>query len=304
MRSLDAATDEIRIPDAMIIQPDNPAYQLTQTSISQDWTVTGAAGVDEWTVRAAILATVPQANAPPTSPYAWPIRGLQIKEKEASTGFWRFTVTWGTLIYQVSGKIGGQQQQVRTSRVLTGVFTNDPKTIPGDPAWSVNDEGVPVGWDGRTVHGCSIYVPQETWSESVEIPLADFTDDYKNAVRAIVRSPVNSEPFRGLDANEVLFLGMQYQISTQNPDYVSASFEFSASENLDGEDALTVGSITGITKKGWDFLDVHMPVTVGANPVMTPDPDYVLTHEMYYLSDFSGLNIGTSGLPLWQGGGD
>ena len=286
----------------MLILPDNPGCQLTQTSVAQDWTVTGAGGLDEWTVRAAILATVPQTNAPPSSPYAWPIRGLQLKEREASTGVWKFSVTWGTLVYQVSGKIGGQQQQVRTSKIVSQIYGS------GYPSeWSAGDQGRPIGWDGRTVHGCSIYAPQETWTESVEIPVGDFTGDYKQAVRGVARAPVNSAAFRAFAAGEVLFLGMQYQASTQTPDFISASFEFSASANADPDadppTPITIGSMS-ISKVGWDYLDVHFAAGVdAAAKTMEPKPDYAVVHRVYSQSDFAGLNIGTDdSLPLWEGG--
>jgi hypothetical protein len=288
------------------IFPDNAGYQLSANSISQDWTILGAAGMDEWQVRAALLAIVPSTNGPPDSDYAWPRRGLNLKERETTTGVWKFSVTWGTLVYQVSGKIGGQQQQVRTSKFLRNIF-GDATKAPS--TWTSGAAGVPIGWDGRTVHGCSIFVPMETWTESVEIPIADFTTDYKNAVRAVTRSPVNDATFRGLDPGEVLFLGLQYQISTQNPDYVTGAFEFSASQGLKQADGswIKIGAIDHISKQGWDYLEPHMPVAVDpTNPVMVPTPDYVLIHQVYLSSDFSTLNIGTDddNLPLWQGSDD
>jgi hypothetical protein len=290
----------------MQILPDNPGYQLTANSISQDWTITGAGGVDEWTVRSALLATVPPTNAPPSSGYAWPIRSLSLKEREASTGVWKFSITWGVLSYQVSGKIGGQQQQIRANKQITDIYGT---TTGAATAWTNGAAGTPIGWDGRTVHGCSIYVPQETWTESVEIPIGDFTPQYKQTVRAVARKPVNLTPFRGLQENEVLFLGFQYQVSTQNPDFVSASFEFSASPNYcqsDGSGAdsrLTIDGIGEITKNGWDYLDAHYAVAADpTNPVLIPKADYVITHRVYWQSDFSGLNIGTDdALPVWQG---
>ena len=174
------------------------------------------------------------------------------------------------------------------------------------PPYAALDKGRPIGWDGRSVHGCSVFVPTKSWTESVEIPIGQFTFDYEATVEVIQNSPLNLAPFRDCAALECRFAGMQAQVSTQNPDFVIATFDFEKSPNYGAglsQPAITIDGIANITKFGWDYLDVHYEpqIPAGQNAVV-PMAQYVLTHTMYYASDFSLLNIGTGlMLPTWQG---
>jgi hypothetical protein len=116
---------------------------------------------------------------------------------------------------------------------------------------------------------------------------------------------VSSISFRGYQAGQVIFHGMQAQLSTQNPDFVTASFEFEAGPNrrVANDNPITIDNITNIEKNAWDWLDVHYApqVPTGITAVV-PVAQYVLVHRVYDSSDFTGLNIGTGEmLPLWQG---
>ncbi len=299
---------------AMLIYPDMPGMRATATTLSIDYNITGAlvsgntAGppLDYNAVRAALLAFVPASNAPPGATYAWPRRGLDLKE--IGWGVWKATVQWASLTYQYALKIGGSQQQVRCDKFLRQLYADGGQPDP-DLGWRANDQGRPIGFDGRTVHGCSIYVPTRNWTETVEIPIAQYTFDYEDAVEAVQLSPVNLYPFRGYAPCEVRFAGMQAQLSSQNPDYVSASFEFERSPNYDLNDdnpqgtlpTITIDNITNITKFGWDYLDVRYQ-TVATNSTTIPKAWYVATHAVYNTSNFAALNIGTTeALPQWGG---
>ena len=278
----------------MQIFDDNPSLKVTATSVTQSYNIIEAAGLDANTVKAALLSYAPITNSPPGAMYAWPRRGITLDEVSASMGVWKATITWASLAYQYAVKIGGHQQQVRQSKSTVHTYGS-----------KVPDTKKAIGWDGRTVHGCSIYVPQRTWTESVEIPMSQYTFDYEDAVDALQQKPVNSGSFRGWDPGEVLFLGMQAQLSTQNPDFVSASFDFSAQWNNSSANGnlLTIGSLTGIEKNGWDYLWViYTPQTDGTAQVLVPVPKNVFVERVYDYGDFSVLNIGTDlNLPLWQG---
>ncbi|MGO8690647.1 MAG: hypothetical protein ACLQLG_13575 [Thermoguttaceae bacterium] len=295
----------------MQIYEDNPTYQLTATSISQRYNIIEAAGLDRWIIRAALLSYAPVSNAPPGARYAWPRRGLTLDEVDASAGVWKASITWASLNYQYATKIGGQQQQVQMSRQLRGVF-GDQTAVPSwiMNAYNAGGIGVVVGWDGHTAHGTSIYVPQRTWTESVEIPASDYSFDYEQQVEALQNTPLNEAPFRGRDVGEVLFLGMNAQLNAQNPDFVSAAFEFSSMRNnsVQNGNQISIDGISGISKGGWDYLDIFFKPTLDeASSKVAPKAQYVLVHQMYYIGDFSVLNIGTDeNLPLWKGpiGGD
>ena len=247
------------LPPPMQIFEDMPGAKATQTTFSIDYNITGAPVTGNPTndynaVRALLLQYVPVSNAPPGATYAWPRRGLDLKE--AGWGMWKATVQWASLTYQYALKIGGSSQQIRCDKSLTQIYSD--ASAPA-AQWNNGDSGVPIGWDGRSVHGCSIYVPTRSWTESVEIPATQYSFDYEDTVAGINESPVNSSSFRGYDPGEVIFHGMQSQLSTQNPDFVIASYEFEETPNRNAanRNAITVDDISGIKKDGWDYLDVH-----------------------------------------------
>ena len=287
----------------MQIWEDQPEYKVTGTSITAAYNIAGAMDIfgnlfDYTAVRALLLAFAPVSNAPPGSLYAWPRRGMELNEIGA--GIWKATVTWASLNYQYAVEIGGSSQQIRCDLSVVNSYPGNI-AVPGIVAKGTN--GAPVGFDGRTVHGASIYVPTRTWTEGVEIPASQYTFDYEAKVAALNSAPVNSSSFRGFNAGDVLFQGMQASLATSNPDFVSASFKFSQCQgnHAANGNALTVGGIKNIEKDGWDYLDVKYQATVDptANTIV-PGVDYVVVHRLYQRSNFSVLNIGTGqNLPLW-----
>src|SRR5208337_1457295 len=189
---------------AIQIWEDNPEYKVTANSITASYNIVGAVGMTWDQVRAALLAFAPISNIPAGHPYQWPRRGIDGQEVEAKSGQWKATVTWAALTNQYTMKIGGQQQQIRCSYNVAQAYKGT-QYVPAQVGSNV--PGVAIGWDGRTVHGASIYVPQRTWTESVMIPVGQYTFDYEDTVFDIQKSPVNSVDFRGYAPGEVLFLG-------------------------------------------------------------------------------------------------
>ena len=298
----------------MEIYQDMPGCRASATSLSIDYNVIGApvtgnAANDEASVRAALLAFAPVTNSPPGATYAWPRRALEIRENGWAA--WKATITWAVLNYQYSFKIGGSSQQIRADRALAGFFKDPGRPSTDFPAYTAGtDKGRPIGWDGRSVHGCSIWVPTTSWNESVEIPQAQYTFDYEDEIGAVGMAPLNNAPFRGYPAYCVRFNGANTNVSTQNPDFVTATFDFEFSPPADSSGnwlpSITIDGITGIVKNGWDFLDVSYPtgpqIPPGCTAGQPPKALYVLTHVVYQNSDFGKLNIGTAeALPAWQG---
>ncbi|MGO9111171.1 MAG: hypothetical protein ACLP9L_18255 [Thermoguttaceae bacterium] len=299
----------------MQIYQDMPGFKVTATTLSIDYNIIQATDglipgtgnpLDYTAVRAALLQYVPVSNAPPGATYAWPRRGMDLKE--VGWGIWKATIQWASLTYQYALKIGGSSQQIRCDKSLVTFYSDSSAPSGAVPNYSAGDKGRPIGWDGRSVHGCSIYTPTRSWTESVEIPISDYSFDYEDAVANINEAPVNSSSFRGYDPGEVQFHGMQVQLSTQNPDFVTAAYEFEqiTNRNSGNGNQISIDNITGINKDGWDFLDVHYAPTIpSGTQAMVPKALYVLIHRVYDRSDFTGLNIGTGEtLPTWQGTGN
>ncbi len=296
----------------MQIFEDNPEFQLTATSVTQDYNIIGAIGLSWDQIKAALLNYAPVSNAPASSQYQWPRRAMSMREIDGTSGIWKASITWSSLIYQYATEIGGSQQQIRCDLSVVNAYANsslpNPTSVPG--FYTAGTLGAAIGFDGRTVHGASIYIPTRTWTESVEIPVAQYTFDYEDAVATVNGAPVNKLSFRGYQPGDVLFQGMQAQLNTGNPDFVTASFKFSQQWGNRSNSAqglalptLSIGGITGIQKDGWDYLDVRYQASIDSTAnTLVPTAQYVLIHRVYNRSDFTPLNIGTGEtLPTWQG---
>jgi hypothetical protein len=145
-----------------------------------------------------------------------------------------------------------------------------------------------IGVTSDSVEGIDITVPVYNFAETHYIPVASVTSFYKAALFALTGS-VNNAAFRGFAAGEVLFLGASG--SQRGQDDWEITFRFAASPNVTG---LTVGSITNIDKRGWDYLWVRyadMEDTTAKALVKRPVAVYV--EQVYPFADLSGLGIGT-----------
>lgn len=142
-----------------------------------------------------------------------------------------------------------------------------------------------IGWDGESVQGTDIYVPTFSFGESHVLPVEQVTFAY---VRQLFRltAKVNNSTFRGFDAGEVLFLGASGQFNGE--DAWSLSFKFVASENVTN---LTIGDITGIDKKGWEYLWVEYKDSTSGKR-LTKVPRQANVEQVYRTADFSLLGIG------------
>jgi hypothetical protein len=70
------------------------------------------------------------------------------------------------------------------------------------------------------------------------------------------------------------------------------NFKFAASPNTTN---LEIGNITGIVKKGWDWVWSSFEKEVdGTAHAMVARPTHAYVHKIYKTSDFSTLGIGTT----------
>ncbi|MEO0513610.1 MAG: hypothetical protein AAF108_12090 [Planctomycetota bacterium] len=115
------------------------------------------------------------------------------------------------------------------------------------------------------------------------------TNSYKGALFSLT-GKVNSGGFRGFAAGEVLFLGATGARRGTGPDDDwEITFRFAASPNVTG---LSVGSINGIAKKGWEYLWVRYAdqEDTSANTIVKrPVAAYV--ERVYDQGNFGGLGI-------------
>src|SRR5690606_18604713 len=109
---------------------------------------------------------------------------------------------------------------------------------------------------------------------------------------AALTGSVNNTPFKSFAAGEVLFLGASGSTrENEDGDTVwEITFSFAASPNVTG---LTVGDITGIEKRGWDYLWVRYADAVdGEAHVLVKKPVAVYVEQVYPFGNFGALGIG------------
>ena len=171
----------------------------------------------------------------------------------------------------------------------TTTTTSTETKFPPDTAPSMDSA---IGVDGDSVAGVDIVVPQLTWTETYDVPSAYVTNNYIKTVAALTGT-VNKEAFRSFAAGEVLFLGASGSHEWDEDKGFgpwSLSYKFVASPNVTNE---TIGSITGITKRGHDYLWVLYEDSVTDNTLLKK-PKFVYVNKVYRDGSFSGLGIGTT----------
>lgn len=157
------------------------------------------------------------------------------------------------------------------------------------PPTATNMSGA-IGVDDNGVNGVDVVVPALTWSETYDVPSTYITNNYIKSVAGLTGT-VNKAAFRSFDAGEVLFLGAtgsQEWDEDKGDGPWSLSFKFSASRNQTG---ITIGSITGINKKGWHYLWIRYEAQVDSDAILQ-SPKAVYVSKVYQEGDFDGLGIG------------
>jgi len=175
---------------------------------------------------------------------------------------------------------GGGTQHITQSMETVGRYAPPGKVAP--------DFQGAVGVTHDNVEGVDITVPVYNFSETHYVATAQVTGAYKAAL-FFLTGKVNGAGFRGFSPGEVLFLGASG--SKRGEDDWEITFRFAASPNITG---LVVGNITGINKKGWEYLWVRYADDEDANAkVLVKKPIGVYVERVYENGDFSGLGIGT-----------
>lgn len=149
-----------------------------------------------------------------------------------------------------------------------------------------------IGVDSNGVNGVDVVVPQLQWQESYDVPNTYVTSAWIRGV-AGVTGTTNNGAFRGFEAGEVLFVGCsgsQEWDDDKGRGPWSLSFRFVASKNVTGE---TIGDISGVSKKGHEYLWVRYEDAVDSN-VLLKKPKAVYVNKVYRESNFSALGIGTT----------
>ena len=149
-----------------------------------------------------------------------------------------------------------------------------------------------IGVDSNGVNGVDIVSPQLQWQEQYDVPNAYITSAYIRGLAGITGT-VNNASFRGFASGEVLFLGCsgnQEWDDQKGRGPWSLTYRFVASQNVTNK---TIGSISGIDKKGHEYLWVRYEDAVSSSSLIK-QPKAVYVDKVYMDGDFSGLGIGTA----------
>jgi len=149
-----------------------------------------------------------------------------------------------------------------------------------------------IGIDLKTgqVRGVDIVAPVLDFSLTTQFANRYVTAAYIKNVLALT-GKTNSVAWKGYAIGEVLFKGARG--SRKGSENWEISFEFSYSANKTG---LTIGPVTGVDKKGWQYLDVMFKedasTTINGRPIQVATQ--VNVHTVYEADAFAQLLIGTT----------
>ena len=173
---------------------------------------------------------------------------------------------------------GGGSRHITQSLTTVGGYA-PPGQIPP------NFKGT-IGATNDSVEGVDITVPVYNFTETHYLPDAQVTEQYKGVLFALT-GKVNDGVFRGFAAGECLFLGASG--SKRSDSDWEISFRFASSPNAAN---LTVGDITGIAKKGWEYLWVRYADAVDdTSKSLVKKPSAAYVEQVYGFGNFAALGI-------------
>ena len=196
-----------------------------------------------------------------------------------STGVWKGRARYLVPEVEYTFDTGGGTAKVTQSYSTVGAYAPGGFTPP--------DFGGAIGVTEDSVEGVDIPSPKFDFTETHFLPDATVTTAYKLAIFNLTGRK-NDATFKGFTAGEVLFLGATG--SNRGTGQWSITFRFSASPNVSG---LTIGSITGISKLGWQYLWVKYATESDDTAfAMVKKPVAAYVEEVFLDGDFSTLGIG------------
>ena len=260
-------------------------FQSRQTSMGESpqidlaYTIDGTD--DDLAAKAALLAGSPtvydglvrkSAQVEPVGPGLWDgvVRYTLFDYKPPAVGESTFSFDTG----------GGTQH-----------VTQSLQTVGKYPVGAAPDFGGAVGVTHDNVEGVDITIPVYQFSETHYFDPSYVTPSYQGTLFNLT-GKVNNGYFRNCAPGECLFLGASgSRRGTSNDADWEITFRFAGSPNATG---LVVGSITGISKKGWEYMWVRYADSEDADAkVLVKKPVAVYIEKVYELANFGLLGIGT-----------
>jgi hypothetical protein len=175
---------------------------------------------------------------------------------------------------------GGGTQHITHSRSTVGIHAPSGVTAP-------NFQGA-IGVTENGVDGVDITIPVYQFSETHFLADSVVTPAYKGTLFGLT-GKVNNAGFKGFTVGECLFLGASG--AKRGEEDWEITFRFAGSPNVTG---LAVGPISGIAKKGWEYLWVrYADVEDTGAKMLVKRPIAAYVEQVYDYGNFAGLGIGT-----------
>jgi hypothetical protein len=228
------------------------------------------------TVRATVESTIPAIYA-----------GLVFQDYHIAPqgdGVWEVSVRYGKTEPKDTGDssfsfdTGGGTTHITQSLQTINKYAPAGKVAP--------DFKGAIGVTHDSVEGTDVTIPVYSFTETHYISIGLVTGAYKATLFGLT-GRVNNGGFKGFAAGEVLFLGASG--AQRGEDDWEITYRFAASPNVSG---LAIGDITGINKKGWEYLWVRY-ADAEDQKVLVKQPIAVYVEKVYEDGNFAGLGIGT-----------
>lgn len=209
-------------------------------------------------------------------------------------GAWTVSVKYGTAPPLSASAFGGSFEFDTSGG--TQHLTQSIQTMGRYKKYDPIDRDAPdfkgaIGVTDSGVEGVDVVTGGFKFSVTMSVPMERVTPAYVEKLRALT-SFVNNAPFSivlngsnfTFAEGELLFHGAKASLarSAKKADF---TFSFEAEENVTN---LTVGEITGIAKKGWEYLWVRYQDAIDAGAVVKR-PMAVYVEKVYYGGNFGDL---------------
>ncbi len=210
-------------------------------------------------------------------------------------GFWDITLKYGlwTQTETLTGQIGGgtlhrtfSLETVHWYDVANGADNDDTPLF-----------GQLIGVDGLDVKGVDIPDNNFAFTIRKKFLASSLAADYIDDIRDLVNTTNNDDAsyvWRGQTMSfaegELVFRGAEFAdgaADLNGSPYIEFNFKFEFSKNVTG---LSIGDITGIAKKGWEYLWVLTRLTdVHNTRVKVPVACYI--ERVYEAGDYTAFGI-------------
>jgi len=217
-------------------------------------------------------------------------RRIRVEPVDSNHGLWEVTASYRTNESQQESPQAGDSSYAFDTTGGTQHITQSKQTVsgygaPGIPAIPDFDEAIGVTEDG--VEGVDVTIPVFSYTETHFIPAASVTSGYVNTLFQLT-GKVNASGFKGFAAGEMLFLGAS-GAKRASEDFWEITYRFACSANATG---LAVGPITGIAKKGWEYLwALYEDVEDDDAKRIVKRPVAAYVERVYDTANFGGLGI-------------